>query len=162
MDEFLTDYVMTNKAERIGYLAQHPIFEQIPQLSKDILTPLYAEIGGTGDIIRMIWMGPQGTVTPLHTDPYHNFYVQIRGSKYVRLYSPDCTPHLKVIKEGILTNTSSLPADILKKNIDFPTYEEIPYEECILRRGDALFFPAGWWHFLKSLEPSISLSFWFN
>ena len=36
------------------------------------------------------WIGPPGTVSPLHRDPTHNLLAQLYGEKRVRLYAaPD-------------------------------------------------------------------------
>lgn len=35
------------------------------------------------------------------------------------------------------------------------------YQDVILREGDALFIPAGTWHYVRSLSTSISVNYWF-
>lgn len=68
------------------YLAQHDLFRQIPQLEKDIVVPdlIYcrpedssSQFEAPSNENRMVmnaWLGPEGTVSPAHTDPYFNCY----------------------------------------------------------------------------------------
>ena len=44
----------------------------------------------------------------------------------------------------------------------FPGFLEAKYAEGILGPGECLYLPPGWWHYVKSLSPSFSVSFWFN
>ncbi|XP_038726260.1 lysine-specific demethylase JMJ30 isoform X2 [Tripterygium wilfordii] len=61
------------------YLAQHPLFDQISELRKDICIPDYCFAGG-GELRSLnAWFGPSGTVTPLHHDPHHNIFSQERN-----------------------------------------------------------------------------------
>ncbi|KAJ1411403.1 hypothetical protein B484DRAFT_423051 [Ochromonadaceae sp. CCMP2298] len=138
----------------MGYLAQHRLLDQVPDLRKDIFIPDFCallgeedeEEGGSAslsagvnlssivgqqgqegqqeqeqrgqeqqrekqeqeheqleqqqekeqpesrapdDVIVNAWLGPVGTVSPLHHDPYHNMLAQVVGYKYVRLYAPE-------------------------------------------------------------------------
>ena len=51
----------------MGYLAQHPLFEQIPELARDIAEPEYCSLG-SGDLHSVnAWFGPARTVCLLHT-----------------------------------------------------------------------------------------------
>ena len=34
--------------------------------------------------------------------------------------------------------------------------------EAVLGPGDALYVPKGWWHYVRSLSPSFSVSFWWD
>lgn len=62
----------------LGYLAQHPLLEQIPALRRDVLAPDYCALGD-GEVQAVnAWIGPQGTVSPAHTDPHHNVLCQAR------------------------------------------------------------------------------------
>ena len=49
-------------------------------------------------------------VTPAHTDPHHNLLAQVRGRKYVRLYTPSDLAHLYPFPSGLTTNTSQVCA----------------------------------------------------
>jgi lysine-specific demethylase 8 len=42
----------------------------------------------------------------------------------------------------------------------YPGISEVPYVECILEAGEALYMPVGWWHYVRSCSVGISVSFW--
>jgi len=139
---------------------------------------------GTLDVQSNIWFGPSWTISPLHHDPYHNILCQVVGKKYIRLYSPhvssklyprSCTepaPHLKETTgtEAAATidmsNTSSIDVAVMELSPDedwdatYPGISEVPYVECVLEAGQALYIPVGWWHYVRSCSVGISVSFW--
>ncbi|KAG1695624.1 hypothetical protein DVH05_019363 [Phytophthora capsici] len=149
----------------LGYLAQHRLFDQIPALGRDILTPDYCTVqredeDNDEDITINSWFGPEGTVSPLHFDPKDNVLCQVVGTKYLRLYAPEESEKLYPI-EGLLSNTSQV-------QVEDPDYEQFPafrsakYVECVLREGEMLYIPPKYWHYVKSLSTSFSVSFWWS
>ena len=49
-------------AQAVGYLAQHPLFKQIPELARDIREPEYCSLGAGALHSVNAWFGPGGTV----------------------------------------------------------------------------------------------------
>ncbi|XP_072124598.1 lysine-specific demethylase 8 isoform X7 [Mobula birostris] len=46
--------------------------------------------------------------------------------------------------------------------VNFPEFESAEFQECILSPGDVLFIPVSYWHYVRSLDVSFSVSFWWS
>jgi hypothetical protein len=189
---FINQYLLPPQPQEIGYLGQHNLFHQIPALQREIRTPDYCfsappettpasrlglpPVPPVDEPQKNVWLGPKGTRTPLHTDPYHNIFCQVLGYKYVRLYPPEATENVYprgVDENGINeSNTSRVEIKFdqgVKGNVAvedgdlFPQFEKwSDYKEAIVGPGECLYIPAGWWHYIESLTTSYSVSFWWN
>ncbi|KAK4987742.1 hypothetical protein LTR50_004395 [Elasticomyces elasticus] len=203
--EFVHDYLINPMPKQTGYLAQHDLLTQIPGLLEDIQTPDYCFTTpppATPELLHgqptpphleeplvNTWLGPGGTISPLHTDPYHNILCQVVGHKYIRLYAPSETPKLYprgVDEAGVsMENTSRVDVSIAMELAGrsaavgcddeishenarndfeerFPLFKDARYIEAVLGPGDSLYIPLGWWHYVESLSTSCSVSFWWN
>ncbi|KAI3523450.1 hypothetical protein L1887_01589 [Cichorium endivia] len=158
--EFL-ERIQSNSCDVPTYLAQHPLFDQIQELRNDIVTPDYCFAGGTEMKSVNAWFGPAGTVTPLHHDPHHNILAQVVGKKYVRLYPASLSEELYPHTESMLKNSSQVDLDNMDTN-EFPKIQDLEFLDCILEEGEMLYIPPKWWHYVRSLTTSLSVSFWWS
>ncbi|EEP80793.1 conserved hypothetical protein [Uncinocarpus reesii 1704] len=72
------------------YLAQCQLLDLAAPLRDDFPVPSYVANAGRGDIYDTnVWIGIAPTYTPLHKDPNPNIFVQLAGTKHVRLLPPD-------------------------------------------------------------------------
>ncbi|XP_032086532.1 bifunctional peptidase and arginyl-hydroxylase JMJD5 isoform X2 [Thamnophis elegans] len=152
-----------HQANPKGYLAQHQLFDQIPELKEDIGIPDYCCLGKNEEeeITINAWFGPSGTISPLHQDPQQNFLVQVMGRKYVRLFSPDQSEKLYPHEGHLLHNTSQV--DVEHPDLEkFPNFKAAAFQDCILSPGEVLFIPASYWHYVRALDTSFSVSFWWS
>ena len=158
-----------------AYLAQHRLFEQIPSLAADIAQPDYCTLSldqnttSAPAVEANAWFGPCGTVSPAHFDPKHNLLCQVVGTKLVKLWSPANSAALYA-RDDVMKNTSRIDIDLdetcgsyaAPDAAEFPLFADAPCVECVLRPGEALYIPPGWWHFCKAKSLSFSVSFWWE
>ncbi|CAI2355068.1 unnamed protein product [Caenorhabditis sp. 36 PRJEB53466] len=155
------EFVANSENEQL-YLAQHRLLDQVPHLNADIVCPdiCFGESTNVQDVDMNMWIGPAGTISPLHTDPRKNMFVQVHGTKLFRLVSPDESATVYPI-EGMLSNTSQV--DVENPDLsEFPEFGGAHVLDAVVNEGDALFIPAKWWHYVRSTKFSVSISFWFD
>ena len=70
-------------------------------------------------------------------------------------------PHHGAVLGG--QRVSLLQVDIDAPDLEqFPKFADLKHWDCILEPGDMLFIPNKWWHYVKSLTVSFSVSFWWQ
>lgn len=100
-----------------------------------------------------LWIGPTGTFTPAHHDLTNNLFLQVHGSKEFRLVSSLALLELDNDRHCYLA--SSLSDNDEKRR----AAGLAPFSRTVtLEAGDVLFIPLGWWHEVRGLSPSVSLS----
>jgi hypothetical protein len=151
----------SSDSANLTYLAQHPLFDQLKELREDITVPEYCSAGG-GELQSIsAWFGPHGTLTPLHHDLHHNLFAQVLGRKYFRLYPASVSVELYPQTETMLSNTSQVDLDNFDEK-EFPKAADLEFMDGILEEGDLLYIPPKWWHYVRSLSISFSVSFWWR
>lgn len=110
-----------------------------------------------------IWIGPKGTLTPLHRDDTDNLFAQVWGQKTFTLAAPH---HREAL--GTWSTAPQGGLDGCDFNPDAPDYQRFPqaagvtFLRVTLEAGDLLFLPEGWFHQVESVSTSLSVNFWVN
>ncbi|GAQ87334.1 hypothetical protein KFL_003460040 [Klebsormidium nitens] len=145
-----------------GYLAQHSLLDENPEMTSAVIEPDYIK-AGKGLHQKNVWLGPAGMSTPLHQDPYHNLFAQIHGRKYVRLYHPRDTAAMHPFQHSpLLRNTSKVDVEASETSDTWPNFVRTPFWECELQPGEMLYVPRKWWHYVRAVDTSLSISFWWT
>lgn len=158
--ETFADYVKkiqkdTSSEER-GYLSVFRIFNAFPELRSDVDFSLLDQFKLKASTSG--WVGPKGTVTGYHVDWGDNILAQIQGRKELHLAPPAATPNMYPGKKFDQGTTIS---DVNMDEFDasrFPRFLEVEHHRVVLNPGEMVFIPRGWWHHVRSLDPSISVS----
>ena len=133
-------------------------------MQNDVPTPSLVLSAGKGDIYdSSIWLGHAPTYTPLHRDPNPNLFVQLAGTKIVRLFKPSVGNDIFAkVQEKIGGEASAaLRGEEMMKGLEKRVLEREVWGEtdegaaggfeAQLESGDGLFIPKGWWHSIKGV-----------
>lgn len=155
-------------SDELVYMAQN----DLPQsLYKDITIPDFCqeEIYGIG-LGRlysvMWWLGPRACVSPLHFDPLDNILMQFVGRKVFWLFDPhhgDKSMWHYAGHNGQQSNTSPVNPEHFDRT-KFPRFEHEgpPAQRCVLQPDDMIYIPCKWWHFVRSVDTSVSVNVWWR
>lgn len=138
------------------YLSVFRIFDEFPQLKDDVDFTLLNQHKLKHSTVG--WLGPAGTVTGYHIDWGDNILAQVHGRKRVHLVSPADTAKMYVSQKFDQGTTIS---SVDLENYDqgrFPLFAKAVHHRITLHPGEMLFIPRGWWHHVRSLDKSISIS----
>lgn len=147
------------------YLLGWYAFQKHPELYEDIkpapyfvvdwlvaLSPVFRDMYDwiCGRECYNVFIGPEGSFSKLHQDYCHTHgsLAQIQGRKRVYLFSPADTDFLY---DGRVNPE--------KPDFDqFELFEQATAYEGILEPGELLFMPPDWWHCVRGLDPSITVT----
>ena len=133
------------------------IFKQAPQLLDDIVLPKDL-MGGFLESMPAMFFGGSNSVTFLHydIDLPHIFHTHFGGRKHIILFENKWKNRLYCIPNATyaLEDYDVANPDIAK----FPALDGVEGFETFLEHGDTLFMPTGYWHWMKYLDGSFSLS----
>jgi Cupin-like domain len=170
--EWVRRAAMSNTTDRL-YLAQAKVSDLPQRLKDDFPAPAYVTRAGKGDIYDTnLWIGLAPTYTPLHRDPNPNIFVQLAGTKVVRLFEPAIGVDIfKRVQREVGANASAVfrgdemmvgqEKELLEDQVwgdragNDTTFRPLGYE-AQLGRGDGLFIPSGWWHSIKGVGEGIT------
>lgn len=111
------------------------------------------------------WLGGAGCITPLHKDSTDNFAIQVFGRKRWTIFPVRDVPYL------YLSRLSDAPLhDYATSLIDWRSPDTQRFPLAIkahptsfeLRGGELLYLPAGWSHFVETIEPSLMINSWMS
>ena len=128
-----------------------------PQLLEDYIAPKDL-MGGFLDKYPNMFFGGEGSETFLHydIDLAHIFHTHFNGRKHILLFANKWKSRLYKIPYATYALEDY---DITNPDFEkFPALEGVQGIECFLEHGDTLFMPTGWWHYMKYLDGSFSIS----
>jgi len=131
--------------------------KQAPKLLKDYIAPKDL-MGGFLDSYPNMFFGGKGSVTFLHydIDMAHIFHTHFNGRKHVILFENKWKERLYQIPYATYALEDY---DIENPDFDrFPALKGVKGVEAYLEHGDTLFMPTGYWHWMKYLDGSFSIS----
>ncbi len=153
-----TDYIdlIKEKPTDLRIFLFDPI-KAAPQLLNDYIAPKDL-MGGFLDKYPNMFFGGEGSETFLHfdIDMAHIFHTHFNGRKHILLFDYKWKDRLYKIPYATYALEDY---DIANPDFEkFPALDGVEGIECFLEHGDTLFMPTGWWHYMKYLDGSFSIS----
>ncbi|XP_034192883.2 HSPB1 associated protein 1 isoform X1 [Osmia lignaria lignaria] len=111
-----------------------------------------------------LWIGSKCAHTNCHQDSYgSNLIAQIHGKKQWLLFPPSSSKFLQPTRipyeESTVYSKYNFFCPTEEDEINVLKIQEKP-KLVILEPGDVLFVPPGWWHYVESLDLTVSVNTW--
>jgi hypothetical protein len=165
------DGVMASSEDAPGpYMHRLFLHEHLPEVLGDVspqnpyafprwyASPLMMEYWRRPDgYIKLLIGGVGGRFPVMHydTENVHATITEVYGDKEFVLYAPSDTPYLYPNPKQ--PNQSLLRDPLVADLEQFPLFARAQQYRVILKPGDMVFVPCGWWHTARALSPSISV-----
>ena len=153
-----SDYIdlIQNEPTDLRIFLFDPI-KSAPKLLEDYIAPKEL-MGGFLDKYPNMFFGGKGSVTFLHydIDMAHIFHTHFNGRKHILLFDNKWKDRLYKLP---MATYALEDYDISNPDFEkFTALEGVEGIECFLEHGDTLFMPTGYWHWMKYLDGSFSIS----
>ena len=147
------DIITSGKSNKRLFLFD--IFKQKKSLKRDIVIPPIAKRIIPSTLFG--FFGGAGSFTRIHRDADNSnvFLSEFYGKKKVVLFSPK-------YDKLLYKYPFSIHSGINVENPDYdkhPALKNVKGSHTILDKGETLFIPSMYWHYIRYLEPSIGISF---
>ncbi|KAK7689646.1 hypothetical protein QCA50_007439 [Cerrena zonata] len=134
--------------------ATHTSFYTTPDIFRDDWMNAYYT-AHTEDDFRFVYIGAEGTFTPLHRDVYtsYSWSTNIIGRKRWWLFPPDQTRYL------FMKHRKMSVYDV--RNVDTKDFPEFHLARPIVveqDEGETIFVPSGWYHQVENITHCISIN----
>ncbi|NEQ27436.1 MAG: cupin-like domain-containing protein [Microcoleus sp. SIO2G3] len=158
--------------EKDVYLGKCPL-EDTPLAEPSTLKQAEAHLGLRMPATGMnLWVGPGGHTTCLHCDAVDSTLMQLHGAKKILLFPPSQLyniypfPIVSHLRHGLKRRASY--SQVYPEQPDFEAFPRFKQalehrREDIVKQGEMLYIPAGWWHEVTSLGSDMVCSinrFW--
>mmetsp|Transcript_103515 Transcript_103515/g.183892 ORF Transcript_103515/g.183892 Transcript_103515/m.183892 type:complete len:554 (-) Transcript_103515:30-1691(-) len=109
-----------------------------------------------------LYVGMQECISPLHYDESENLYFQVRNHKEVCLFPWVQRPLLYPFPCAHPCDRQSMIGDPRFPDLDrFPGFQKAVGYYAVLKPGDLLYIPYGWWHWFRNIDHlTISIATW--
>lgn len=170
------DFVDTDEGEDILYMKDWKFVAEHPKYKAYTTPTFFADDWlngptGMGNAYKFCYLGPKGTVTPLHADVLNSYSwsTNICGRKRWYMVPSECTHLLyDVFGRKLATHMHADQDDYIGDDLGTCLYPGLIEARrstlCFIQEeGETLFVPSGWHHTVENIEPTLSINHnWLN
>lgn len=150
------------EGERL-YLYGEPMPEELAGCVPPLPPVLRGAVPEEALTSRLLWVAANGSCSPLHYDLSEGLLGQLHGSKRFLLFRHRFGGEFYDHPAGHAHDRQSRVDSAVRPDTDrFPLFAGVPAAQAVVRAGDAIFIPYGWYHQVESEGESVSVTYRWN